>query len=135
MRSNSSSNRSHPYSQRRARLLQDRARAMRASPTFAEQKLWETALRGSNLGVSFRRQVPVIGRYVADFAAPAARLIVEVDGPHHARRRPADARRDERLRCAGWRVVRVPEELVRKDFAAAVALVVRALEESALEVG
>jgi very-short-patch-repair endonuclease len=32
-----------------------------------------------NVGVERRRQV-VIGRFIADFVAPSARLIVEVDG-------------------------------------------------------
>jgi Protein of unknown function (DUF559) len=40
----------------------------RAAPTTSEALLWE-ALRGSQLGVGFRRQVP-IGRYIVDFAAP-----------------------------------------------------------------
>jgi very-short-patch-repair endonuclease len=35
--------------------------------------------------VCFRRQLP-IGNYIADFAAPAAKLVVEVDGAHYARR-------------------------------------------------
>jgi hypothetical protein len=47
----------------------------------SEQKLW-SAIRGCRLGVWFRRQV-VLGPFVADFVAPAALLIVEVDGAHH----------------------------------------------------
>jgi hypothetical protein len=50
--------------------------------------------------------VVVLGRYIADFLAPSAKLIVEVDGSHHARRVSADARRDEALRRAGYRVLR-----------------------------
>ncbi len=50
-------------------------------------------LRSSQLGVAFRRQVPLLG-FIADFYAPSARLVVEVDGGYHARRVSADARRD-----------------------------------------
>jgi hypothetical protein len=41
--------------------------------------------------------------YVVDFFAPAARLVVEVDGAHHARQRGADTRRDRALAEAGSR--------------------------------
>ena len=57
------------------RALRAGATGMRAQPTTSEAVLWE-ALRGSRLGVGFRRQVP-IGRFIADFCAPAARLVVE----------------------------------------------------------
>ena len=68
----------------KAQLLDLRARQMRSALTPSEQKLWGE-LRGCRLGVWFRRQVP-LGRYIADFAAPAARLVVEVDSGYHARR-------------------------------------------------
>jgi very-short-patch-repair endonuclease len=76
-----------------------RARYMRFEPTASEAALWR-ALSGKRLGVAFRRQVP-IGRYIVDFLAPSARLVVEVDGGYHARRATADARRDAALRRAG----------------------------------
>ena len=38
--------------------------------------------RKQMLGVQFYRQKPV-GNYIADFYAPAARLVVEVDGSQH----------------------------------------------------
>jgi hypothetical protein len=39
---------------------------MRLAPTGSEQLLWQ-AIRGRRLGVQFRRQVPLGGRYIADF--------------------------------------------------------------------
>jgi len=87
--------------------------------TPSEARLWE-ALRGSKLGVAFRRQVP-IGHYIVDFLAPSARLIVEVDGGYHAERASADARRDRALERAGYRVVRVSAERVMREFGAVVA--------------
>ena len=95
---------------------------MRFAPTEAEALLWRE-LRGGKLGVQFRRQVPVAGRYIADFAAVEVRLVVEVDGGYHARRARADAQRDEVLRRAGWRVVRVAVEEVRTNVGAVVGRV------------
>jgi len=89
----------------RQHQLNSRAAAMRAAPTTTEALLWEQ-LRGKRLGVVFRRQV-VIGRYIADFAAPSARLVVEVDGGYHRECVAADARRDRVLERLGWRVLRV----------------------------
>jgi very-short-patch-repair endonuclease len=54
-------------------------------------------------------------------------LIVEVDGGWHSRRRRADARRDGKLRRAGWRVLRLEAELVRRDLPAAVEAIREAL--------
>ena len=96
-------------------LLHAHAAAMRAAPTTTEALLWEE-LRGRKLGVGFRRQLP-IGRYIADFAAPSARLVVEVDGVYHAGRARADARRDRDLGRLGWRVVRLPAERIHRDMA------------------
>jgi very-short-patch-repair endonuclease len=102
-----------------------RAAAFRAAPTTTEALLWE-ALRAEKLGVRFRRQV-VLGRYIADFVAPRAKLVVEVDGEVHAGRAAADARRDRDLGRMGYRVLRLPRELVQERLEEAVALVVAAL--------
>jgi len=80
--------------------------------------LWQ-ALRSSQLGVQFRRQVVLAGAIV-DFFAPSARLVVEVDGAHHAQRRGADRRRDARLAARGLRVLRLPAQVVLADVAEAV---------------
>ena len=112
----------------RRRELEERARKMRCAPTWSEAALWRL-ISARKLGVSFRRQVVVGGRYIADFAASSVRLIVEVDGGYHARRVAADARRDRVLRRDGWRVLRLSEELVTRSPAQAVAAVRAALSE------
>jgi very-short-patch-repair endonuclease len=99
---------------------------MRSQLNPAEAALW-AELNNRRLGVMFRRQVVVLGRYIADFLAPAVKVIVEVDGGYHARRVTADARRDEKLRRAGYRVVRVPAELVLQASQQAPLLVRREL--------
>ena len=106
-------------------VIELRARQMRCALTPTEQQLWEQ-IRGGRLGVWFRRQVPV-GRYIADFLAPSQRLIVEVDGGHHALRRRADERRDRKLTRLGYRVLRLDAELVRTNVAEAVVRVRAAL--------
>jgi len=63
----------------RERQLAERAGAMRHAATPSEARLFE-ALRGRRLGVGFKRQVPVLGRYIVDLLAAEVRLVVEVDG-------------------------------------------------------
>jgi leucyl-tRNA synthetase len=90
--------------------------------------LW-SAISGKQLGVSFRRQVPVAGRFIVDFVAPSARLVIEVDGKVHARRRGSDARKDRMLARLGYRVLRLSDELVRERLEQAVAQIRAALAE------
>lgn len=106
----------------RQRLIESRASGLRSSPTASEARLWQ-AVRAGRLGARFRRQVPVLGRFIVDFLAPRSRLVVEVDGGYHARQRRADARRDEALRRAGYRVLRLDARLVMRDLPGALALV------------
>ena len=95
----------------RAAVLAERARVMRCSSTSTEELLW-ARIRARRLGVVFRRQVPLLGRFIADFLAPAERLVIEVDGAYHDESGRADARRDAALQCAGYRVVRIEASLV-----------------------
>ncbi len=102
---------------------------MRCAPTPSEQRLFE-ALRGRRLGVQFRRQVPLLGKYVVDLLAPALKVVVEVDGAYHARRAKADARRDAALRKAGYRVVRVSADVVMRELGTALEEVRDVLERA-----
>ncbi len=106
-------------------VIEERARTMRFAQTPTEEALWRE-LRGGKLGAVVRRQY-VVGRYIADFAVPARRLVIEVDGAYHATRRGADARRDRELGRRGWRMLRLPAELVARDAAEAVRRVRAAL--------
>ena len=116
-----------PNSKSSARLERF-ARQHRSCLTESEAQLW-SALNAGQLGLCFRRQVPVGTHFIADFCAPSIKLIVEVDGGYHARRRAADASRDRKLARAGYRVVRLHAELVMHDLPAAVRAVQRALDE------
>jgi very-short-patch-repair endonuclease len=65
--------------------------------------------------------------YIADFAALAAKLVVEVDGAYHSRCQSADARRDRNLRRLGYRVLRIEAGLVEQHLELAVARIHAAL--------
>ena len=108
-------------------VIEQRARQKRSALTPSEAKLW-SAIRGGRLGVCFRRQIP-LGNYIADFAAPAAKLVVEVDGAYHARRQAADARRDRNLGRLGYRVLRLEASLVEQHVELGVARIRAALSE------
>jgi very-short-patch-repair endonuclease len=71
--------------------------------------------------------VPLLGRFVADFLAPAERLVIEVDGDYHAERARADGCRDAVLARGGYRVLRLDAALVVRDIEAAVERVCQAL--------
>ncbi|HEX3849952.1 MAG TPA: DUF559 domain-containing protein [Polyangiaceae bacterium] len=102
-------------SNQRAELLAERARVMRGSQTATEELLW-SRIRGRRLGAVFRRQVPLLGRFIADFLASAERLVIEVDGPYHGERARADARRDAALERAGYRMLRIEASLLVSDI-------------------
>lgn len=108
-------------SKHHSQLIVERAAAMRGNPTTSEAALWRE-LQANRLGVAFRRQVPV-GRYIADFAAPSVRLIVEVDGGYHGCRVTADARRNRDLRRLGYTVLHLDADLVLTALPQAVSRV------------
>ncbi|MFA6429197.1 MAG: endonuclease domain-containing protein [Patescibacteria group bacterium] len=63
------------------REMVERRRVLRKTQTETEAFLWDR-LRGGRCGVRFRRQYGV-GKYVVDFYAPKARLVIEIDGDIH----------------------------------------------------
>jgi very-short-patch-repair endonuclease len=101
---------------------------MRHDTTASEARLF-ALLRGGQLGVAFRRQVPLLGRFIVDFLAPELRLVVEVDGAYHRSRQAADARRDRALVRAGYHVLRIDAELVMRDRDVAAMRMQEAVEQ------
>jgi very-short-patch-repair endonuclease len=92
-----------PYNRR----LKTKARSLRTNPTDAELHLWYRLRRKQILGGQFYRQNP-IGNYIADFYAPAAKLVVELDGAQHLELGQAkyDAQRTRDLEQQGLKVLR-----------------------------
>ena len=82
-----------------------RARSLRRELTPAERLLWRN-LRNRRLeGFKFRCQMWLCG-YIADFACPEAKLVVEADGSQHADAEQYDERRSEAFERAGFRTLR-----------------------------
>lgn len=80
------------------------ARKLRRNATDVEQLLWR-ALRESGLPWRLRRQHPIGGR-IADFACPARKLVIELDGGQHGEQIVADKLRTAELARRGYRVIR-----------------------------
>ena len=81
------------------------ARRLRRDATEVERRMWRLLRSRALDGWKFRRQHP-IERFVADFACPAAKLVIELDGDQHADRAAQDADRTSALARRGWRVLR-----------------------------
>jgi very-short-patch-repair endonuclease len=90
---------------------------MRRVMTDSELKLWNELRAHRLMDLSFRRQVP-IGPYIADFACPSQRLIIEVDGSQHAEdgELDRDEARSDYLRKRGWTVLRFWNDDVLRDI-------------------
>lgn len=81
------------------------ARGLRRRQTDCERILWRQLRDRQIHHVKFRRQHP-IGPYIVDFCCSAHRLVVEVDGGHHAAQVPAGERRTAFLMHRGYQVLR-----------------------------
>ena len=107
--------------------LASHAARMRSWPSPSEARLWQAIRARQVLGVQFRRQVVVGGKFIVDFFAAQAGLVVEVDGKYHERRQQADEARDRKLERLGYRVVRLEAQLVMEQLPVAVQRVREAL--------
>ncbi|MEX2322666.1 MAG: DUF559 domain-containing protein [Acidimicrobiia bacterium] len=83
-------------------LAAERARTLRRRQTNVEARLW-VRLRGGQLGVRFRRQVPM-GQWIVDFACFAPKLVIEVDDGSHDGR--DESERTRYLESLGFAVAR-----------------------------
>ena len=79
---------------------------LRRAMTKLEIAVWAVVRDRRLEGVKFRSQMPVGDRYVADFASVELKLIVELDGAHHADTTEGDAARTKVIETFGYRVVR-----------------------------
>lgn len=92
-----------------------RAKELRQKMTPAEQRLWQQ-LRANRLdGWHYRRQ-QIIEGFIVDFYCHRAGLVIEVDGPIHARQQAADAERETILRARGLTVLRFTNRQVMNDM-------------------
>ena len=108
----------------------DRARSLRRDGSKAERICWELLRAKRMRGIKFRRQHS-IGPYFADFACVSRKLIVEIDGEHHAFQQERDARRTAFLEGLGWHVVRFWADEVVRNREGVWAMIEVALNERA----
>ncbi|HKT17726.1 MAG TPA: endonuclease domain-containing protein [Stellaceae bacterium] len=94
--------------------------------TDVERKLWR-ALGESALPWRFRRQHP-IGRFIADFACPARKLVIELDGGQHATQAGADEARSRELVRHGYQVIRFWNNDVIENIEGVIETIKRALD-------
>jgi len=104
------------------------AREQRAQHVQAETLIWRAVRNRRCDGAKFQRQVP-LQPYIVDFVCFERRLVVEIDGPSHenAEQIAADGARDVWLQGQGFRVVRLPNELVIGSTELAMARIRNAL--------
>ena len=94
-------------------ILRGFAREQRVNAVQAEAIIWRAVRDRRCDGAKFRRQV-ALGNFIVDFVCFDRRLVVEVDGPTHegAEQQAKDRERDAWLLEQGFRVLRLPNELV-----------------------
>nr|WP_245450325.1 DUF559 domain-containing protein [Neorhizobium sp. SOG26] len=102
------------------------ARRLRRNETEEEYRLW-SELRNRLLdGYKFSRQVP-LGPYVVDFLCREERLVVEIDGFHHAQSASDDIR-TRWLNLNGYRVLRFWNHEITQERRAVLDTVLAALK-------
>ena len=112
----------------RYRLLKGFALENRKNQTLAEQVLWNH-IRAEQLDVKVLRQ-HIIGDYIVDFLIPDVSLIIEVDGPYHAKcwQMQEDEQREETLNRMGYRVIRFTNEEVLYDTDNVLETIIKEIE-------
>jgi very-short-patch-repair endonuclease len=96
--------------------------------TDVERILWH-ALREMNIERRVRRQHPA-GRYIADFAIPACKLAIEIDGGQHMAALEADAQRTRVLAEHGYRVIRFWNNDVLENLEGVLATILAEMEKA-----
>ncbi|MCX7821086.1 MAG: endonuclease domain-containing protein, partial [Brevinematales bacterium] len=88
----------------------------RKNQTEAENFFWEK-VRNRKLGLKFVRQKPIkfkqnkkFNFFYADFYCAEKKLVIEIDGKIHEKRKEYDKMRDEILAEMGYKVIRFKNE-------------------------
>jgi very-short-patch-repair endonuclease len=101
--------------------LRELARQNRKNPTPAETKIWNELLRNKSLAnYKFIRQKP-LGSYIADFYCAELRLIIEIDGDHHAENAEYDLERTKFLNSLDLIVIRYGNSEIMRNLAGVAA--------------
>jgi very-short-patch-repair endonuclease len=107
----------------------ERAKMLRREMTPQERILWRHVRDRRLEGAKIRRQMWLAG-FVADFACPEARLVVEADGSQHADRAGYDAARAAAFARLGWRTLRFWNNEIDKNLDEVLTAIRAALMDS-----
>ena len=109
------------------KALVQNAKELRKNMTPEEKHLWYDFLK--RLPLNVRRQHN-IENYIVDFYIAEKKIVIEVDGIQHesSENKEADIKRDNTLLDWGIRVLRYPNESIRKNFNAVAADILEKLE-------
>jgi len=113
-------------------LTYNRARRLRRDQTDAETKLWARLRSRRFFQFRFRRQFP-IGNFIADFACPQSRLVIELDGSQHLDLAAKDAWRTKLIEQRGYTVIRFWDAEVLTDIDGVLQRIAEALRCGAHE--
>ncbi|RUM21989.1 DUF559 domain-containing protein [Rhizobium vallis] len=102
------------------------ARKLRQTETEEEYRLWGDLRNRQLNGYKFARQVP-LGGYIVDFLCREERLIIEIDGFHHANSMP-DTIRTLWLNEAGYSILRFWNHEITRERRAVLETILAALE-------
>ena len=98
------------------RILKPLAKHMRNESTKGEIILWVYVLRARQLmGYQFFRQ-RTISKYIADFFCKELKLVIEVDGVTHLKKKSKDNLKDEELVNLGFNVIRIKDYDIFTDL-------------------
>jgi very-short-patch-repair endonuclease len=107
-----------------------RSRELRRNLTPAERRLWSRIRTRQVADTRFNTQFP-IGPFVCDFVARTPKLVIEIDGGHHADQAKKDAGRTAYIKRKGFRLIR----FWNNDVLTNTDGVVEAITEALAEIG
>ncbi len=113
-------------------LPHHRARRLRRKQTDAETKLWARLRSRRFSDFRFRRQFP-IGNFIADFACPRSRLVIELDGGQHLDLAAKDAWRTKLIEQRRYTVIRFWDAEVLTNIDGVLERIAEALAGTSLE--
>lgn len=104
-------------------LVKILARDLRKNQTNAERLLWEKLRNRQFIGLKFTRQHPIFYNkkglkkfIIADFFCNELKLILELDGKIHKKRKDYDTRREELLDAKNVRILRFKNDEIENNI-------------------
>lgn len=112
--------------------LKTLSKELRSNSTLGEVLLWDKFLKAKSTGYQFNRQYPMQVadlNIIVDFICRKLKLIIEIDGYSHNFKFEEDSIRDQKLKDAGYTVLRFSEQNIRHDLDNVTAEIQQKIEE------